>query len=263
MLLLRQEYHLDESMLAQYGHFVAGAASFDFGDSIRAHEPVSQLIGSRIAPTLLIVAYAGLISLLVALLFGLYAATHAHGPADLGIRAFGMTAIAVPPFWLGLVLMLLFAIQVPIFATSGYESGLGGVLRTLTLPALTIACGLAPVLVRTIRASVLENLHADYAVAARSRGIGERRVLVHHVLRNSLVATLTVLGTSMAFLVSGTVVVENVFGVPGLGTLTVNAVANRDFPVVQALIVLFAVLTLVLNFCTDVLYGLLDPRVRA
>ncbi len=259
---LADQYRLRDPVVDQYVHFVGSAVTLDFGRSIRSRQPVRELLRARIGPTMLIVVYAGALSLLVALLLGVAAARRAGRATDATIRVGSMFLVAMPPFWLGLVLVLLLGVQAGIFATSGYETGVAGIFRTLTLPAITVACGLAPVLIRSVRASVRENLTSDYAEAARSRGLGERRVLYRHVLRNSLISTVTILGTTLAFLISGTVVVEYVFGIPGLGTLAVSAVANRDFPIVQALVVVFGVLTLLVNMLADVAYAALDPRVR-
>ncbi|HET8814308.1 MAG TPA: ABC transporter permease [Solirubrobacterales bacterium] len=260
--ILEQEYHLDEPVLSQYWHFISHSASLDFGSSIRSRQPVGPMLLDRVTPTMLIIAYAAFLSTLLAVGLGVLSAVRAGRPVDSAVQVGGMFAIAMPPFWLALMLVLAFAVGVPLFATTGYESGVGGILRTLTLPALTITCGLAPLLIRSVRSSVLENLGADYATAARSRGLGPRRILFRHVLRNSLLSTVTILGSSIAFLVSTTIVVEYVFAIPGIGALSVNAVASRDFPIVQSLVLLFGTLALLANLVTDLVYAWLDPRVR-
>jgi peptide/nickel transport system permease protein len=260
--ILEEEYHLDDPVLQQYWHFISNSARFDFGSSIRSRQPVGPMLLDRVAPTMLIIAYAAFLSVLLAVGLGVWSAVRAGRPVDSAVQVGGMFAVAMPPFWLALMLVLAFGVGLPLFATTGYESGAAGILRTLTLPAVTIACGLAPLLIRSVRSNVLENLGADYATAARSRGLGPRRILFRHVLRNSLLSTVTIFGSSIAFLVSGTIVVENVFAIPGIGALSVNAVANRDFPIVQSLVLLFGTLALVANLVTDLVYAWLDPRVR-
>jgi len=260
--LLEDRHHLNDSVLSQYWQFVSNAAQLQFGSSIRSQQPVGPMLLDRLAPTVLIIVYAAVISVVLAVVLGVWSAIRAGRPIDSATQVGGMFAVAMPPFWLALVLVLVFGVNLHVFATSGYESGPAGILRSLTLPAVTIACGLAPLLIRSVRSSVLENLGADYAVAARSRGIGRLRILLRHVLRNSLLSTVTILGSSLAFLVSGTVVVETVFAIPGIGSLSVNAVTNRDFPIVQALVLLFGTLTLLANLVTDLVYAWLDPRVR-
>jgi peptide/nickel transport system permease protein len=175
---------------------------------------------------------------------------------------FSTFAFAMPAFWTGLLLVLFFALRLKLFPTSGLGSGPINYFRSLTLPSITIGFYLAPVLLRSLRASVIETLTAEFVEAARARGLSERRVLFKHVLRNSLIAMITVLGINIGFLISGAVVIENIFALPGLGSLLVSSILARDYPVIQALTLVFGLAVIVVNFLVDLSYATLDPRVR-
>jgi peptide/nickel transport system permease protein len=178
------------------------------------------------------------------------------------IRVVTMITFAMPAFWLALVLVELLALRAHVFPVSGYGGGFAAKLRDLTLPALTITLYLMPMLVRTLRSSIIDVLGSDFVEAARARGLSERRVIFKHVLRNASIATVTVLAVNLGFLISGTVVIEVVFDIPGLGSLIVGAVQQRDFPLVQALTLIFGFIVIVVNLLADVAYAVIDPRVR-
>jgi peptide/nickel transport system permease protein len=258
---LRHELHLDESLPAQYATFVKNAIRFDFGQSISQHVSVSSLVVPRLSPTLLLTVYAVVVSLLVAVPLGVVSALHRNRFLDHAIRLLSMVTFGMPSFWLGLLFVLAFSLRLHWLPSSGYGESALAHLRSLTLPGLTVGLFLAPMLLRTLRSSVLETLSSEFVEAARARGLSERRVVLNHVLRASLISTVTVLGVNVGILLSGTVVVENVFALPGLGGLLVSSVLGRDFPVVQALALLFGVGVIVVNLLTDLLYALLDPRV--
>jgi peptide/nickel transport system permease protein len=203
-----------------------------------------------------------MLSVLFAVPLGLVSALHRDRIPDHVIRIATMITFAMPAFWLALVLVELLALRVHIFPVSGYGGSPVTKLRDLTLPALTIALYLTPMLVRTLRSSVITVLGLDFVEAARARGLSERRVVGKHVLRNASIATVTVLAVNLGFLISGTVVIEVVFGIPGLGSLIVTAVQNRDFPLVQALTLIFGAIVIGVNLCADVAYAAIDPRVR-
>jgi peptide/nickel transport system permease protein len=172
-----------------------------------------------------------------------------------------MIGFAMPPFWLGIILILLFSVRVHAFPISGYGAGIGGHLYYLFLPALTIAIGFSTVLVRSLRAATIATLQAEFIDTARMKGIRWSRVLRRHVFRNAVLAIVAVYGVNLAYLISGTVLVENVFSLPGLGTLLVSSVGSRDYPVVQGVTLLFAVVIVLINVLTDVTQAALDPRV--
>jgi peptide/nickel transport system permease protein len=259
---LRHQLGLDKPIIVQYVDFIVGALHGDFGNSLTEHTSVASLVGPRIAPSLLLLAYATLLSVVFALPLGIVSALRRDRLADHVIRTVTMITFAMPAFWLALVLVELLALRAHIFPVSGYGGSLASDLLDLTLPALTIALYLAPMLVRTLRSSMIDVLGSDFVEAARGRGLSERRVILKHVLRNASIATVTVLAVNLGFLISGTVVIEVVFDLPGLGSLIVTAVQNRDFPVVQALTLIFGFIVIVVNLLADVAYAVIDPRVR-
>jgi peptide/nickel transport system permease protein len=219
-------------------------------------------VGSRIAPSLLLLLYATVLSALIAVPLGLISALKRDRIPDHVIRVVGMVTFAMPAFWLALVLVELLSLRAHVFPVSGYGGGLLTKLKDLTLPAITIALYLAPMLVRTLRSSVIDVLGSDFVEAARARGLSDRRVVLKHVLRNASIATITVLAVNLGFLISGTVVIEVVFDIPGLGSMIVSAVQQRDFPLVQALTLIFGAIVIGVNLLADVAYSAVDPRVR-
>jgi peptide/nickel transport system permease protein len=259
---LDRQLGLDRPLLAQYWSFLKGAVRLDFGESLALHQPVGGLVRSRIGITALLMAYSLLISLILTVPFGLLAAIRRERAADHAIRIVGMTLFVMPVFWLGLLLSLVFGLDLGLLPTGGYAGGFGGALRSLTLPALTLGLVMAPLFLRSLRASLLQTLDAGFIEAARARGFSEWRVLFGHCLRNASISTVTVVGLTMGGLVSGAVVVENVFAIPGLGGLLVSSVSARDFPTVQGLVVVLALAVIAINLLTDLAYAAIDPRVR-
>jgi peptide/nickel transport system permease protein len=260
--LVRHNLGLDSSLLHQYVSFVPRALRLDFGTSIVRRTPSRTLIVSHLAPSIYLIVYAGLIAVLISIPLGVYSAVKRNRPADHLIRLSSMVVFAMPSFWLGIMLLLFFGLKLGLLPVSGYGSGVLGVLASLTLPALTLGLHLAPPLTRTLRASLLEALDSEYVEALRSYGFSEVRVVVKHALRNSLIAFVTVLSISVGFLISGSVVVENVFQIPGLGSLLVQSVLSRDYPVIQGLVVVFGILVIAINLIADLAYAAIDPRVR-
>jgi len=190
------------------------------------------------------------------------AASKRNGLRDQAVRAVPLFGLGMPPFWVGFLLIDAFAVHWRIFPVSGYGTGFGGHLVSLFLPSLTVAIALAPVVIRSLRASMLSVLGADYITTARSKGVPGSRLFIRHVLRNAIIPAITVLGINIGFLIGGTVIIENVFAIPGVGQLMINSIFQRDFPVVQGVTLVFAVLVVLINLLTDVAYATLDPRVR-
>jgi peptide/nickel transport system permease protein len=259
---LRAKFALDLPLTEQFLAFLRGAIVLDFGDSIVHRAPVTGILGTRIAVTAGLLLLAVIIALLIAVPLGLVSALRRNRLPDHLIRLASMVTFAMPAFWLALVLVMIFSLWLGIFPTSGLGRDPVDVPRRLFLPALTIGLYLAPVLLRTLRSSVIETLGHEFVEAARSRGLSERRVIGRHVLRNSLVTMVTLLGVNIGFLLSGAVVVENVFALPGLGSLLVSSIIARDYPVVQSLVLVFGLGVLLVNLVTDLAYARLDPRVR-
>lgn len=259
---LRHLLGLDRPLLTQYWSFLSGAVRLHFGESLSLHQPVGTLITSRIGATALLVVYSLLVSVVVTIPLGIIAAVRRDRMADHAIRVFGMVFFGMPIFWLGLLFILLFALELHLFPPGGYGHGFVGIIESLTLPAVVLGLSMAPLFVRSLRASIIHTLDAGYVEAARARGFSERRVLFRHVLRNASISTVTLVGVTISGLLSWTVVIENAFAIPGLGGLLVSSVSARDFPTIQGLVVVLSVAVVAINLLTDLTYAAIDPRVR-
>ena len=256
-----QRLGLDLPLPVQFVRFVWNALHGDLGVSIIQKAPVTDIVGERLEASVFLLAYGVLMAVALAVPLALLAASRRDRPIDHIIRIGGMIGFAMPPFWMGLLLMLLFGLTLGLLPISGYGKGFLGHVVHMTLPSLTIALFLAPILVQSLRAAMLDVMTADYIEVARAKGLSERRILVKHVLRNALIPTITVLAVNIGWLLSGAVIVEYVFSIPGLGTLLVRAVGFRDYPVIQGLAVVFAVMVVTVNLLADLLYILVDRRV--
>jgi len=233
----------------------------NLGYSFFYNEPATTVIAQHIAPTLFLVVYSAVLAALISFPIGFVAGLHRGGVLDQSSRIFFTLSFAMPAFWLGIILILLFSVHVPAFPISGFGSGFIGHLYYLFLPALTIALGFSTVLVRSLRAATIATLQAEFVDTARMKGIPWPLVLWRHVFRNAILSVVAVYGVNLAYLISGTVLVENVFSLPGLGTLLVSSVSDRDYPVVQGVTLLFAVIIVAINLLTDIVQAALDPRV--
>jgi len=237
----------------------------DLGQSIRYERPISELIVARLGITLPIVVASLLLATLIAVPLGILAARRAGSPVDLGISVVSLVGIVLPSFWVGLMFIYIFIVwlKLPLptsFPIGGWENPQRALLA-LVLPVLTVALASASFLVRLVRGSVLEVLSQDFIRTARAKGLTERVVLYKHALRNAALPVVTVLGLEFASLLIATVVVETVFGIPGLGSLSLTAISARDYPLVQAVVLVIAAFIVLMNLLVDLLYGLLDPRV--
>lgn len=252
---------MDRPLPVQYAEFIGRAFTGDLGESIVQHAAVSTLVSEKFAPTLWLLGTGTMLSVLIAIPLGLVSAARANRPVDHLIRAASMVGFAMPPFWIGLLLIFGLGIGLGWFPISGYGEGAIGHLRHMILPGLTIAFFLAPILAQSLRASLLEVLASDHIEVARARGLPEWRIVGKHALRNALIPVLTVLAVNVSWLVSGAVVVESVFALPGLGSLLIRSVGYRDFPLIQGLALVFAVIVVVVNLLADLGYALVDRRV--
>ena len=253
---------LDRPLPVQYLTFVGGATHGDLGESIIQRRPVSGIVSERIGPSIFLLAYATLIGVVLALPLGILSALRQNRPLDHAIRLLTLVAFAMPSFWLALILIRTFSLDLGIFPVSGYGTGFVGHVRNLTLPALTIGLFLTSMLVRSLRSSLIDVFSEEYVEAARARGLSESRVVLRHSLRNALIATLTVLAVNLGFLIGGAVVIEKVFDIHGLGQLLVDSIFTRDFPVLQGLTLVFGLLVIAINLLSDLAYAVIDPRVR-
>jgi peptide/nickel transport system permease protein len=259
---LHREWGLNEPIPVQYWLFMSRLLHGNLGQSLFYQSSVAGLIGGRLPVTLLLLLYAAVLSVLISVPLAMAAARRPDGIADHIVRAIGLVGIGMPSFWVGTILIIIFALRLHIFAVAGYGNGLTGHLQSLVLPGLTIAISIAPMLVRSLRASMIEALNSDYVAFAKAKGASARAVVMRYGLRNASISAVTILGINIGFLVGGTLVIENVFALPGLGSLMVQAILDRDFPVVQGITLVFAVIVVVVYLLTDVAYALLDPRVR-
>jgi peptide/nickel transport system permease protein len=259
---VEHELGIDKPLPEQYVDFVAGVPQGDLGESIILRRPVSSVIGERLGPTVFLLVYSTLIALIVAVPLGIVSALRRNRSADHLIRLLTLVAFAMPAFWLGLILIRNLSLKLALFPVAGYGEGFFDIVHHLTLPALTIGLFLAAMLVRSLRSSLIEVFGAEYIEAARARGLPESRVVMKHALRNSLIATITVLAVNLGWLISSAVVIERVFDIPGLGHLLVESIYTRDFPTIQALTLVFGLLVITINLLSDLAYAVIDPRVR-
>jgi peptide/nickel transport system permease protein len=254
---LRQALGLDRPLTAQLADWLGGLARLDLGDSLFSRRPVTELLAERVPATLELAAAALLLALLLALPLGVLAARHQGRSLDRGAMAFSLLGVSIPNFWLGPLLILLFSLGLGWTPVSGREGP-----ASLVLPALTLGASLAAVLARMVRGSLLEVLGEDYIRTARAKGLGEGRVLWRHALGNAWLPVLTLLGLQLGALLGGAVITETVFDWPGLGSLLVEAIQRRDYPVVQGCVLLVSLTYVGVNTLTDLVYGWVDPRIR-
>ena len=261
--LLHHEWGLDRSLPAQYELFMKRLAHGNLGESLIYNVSAWSLIWGRLPVTLWLIGYGTVLAILIAMPLAVLAASRKDGIRDQVVRVVPLVGLGFPPFWLGIMLLLAFGLHLGrLFPVGGYGTGVVGHLHSMFLPALTVALGISPILIRSLRASLLQVLESDYITTARSKGISERRVLLRHALRNAVVSTVSVLGVNIGFLVGGTVVIEQVYAIPGIGQLMITSVFQRDFPIVQGVTLIFGVMVVLVYLATDVLHSLLDPRVR-
>jgi len=252
---------LNRPIWVQYGLFMGRLARGNLGFSFFYNLPAGTVIGHHIAPTLFLVIYSAVLAAAISFPVGFYAGLRRGGVLDQTTRVFFTLSFAMPAFWLGIILIIVFSVHLHVFPLNGFGSGFAGHLYNLFLPALTIALGFSTVLVRSLRAATIATMQAEFVDTAQMKGIPWSQVLWRHVFRNAVLAVVAVYGVNLAYLISGTVLVENVFALPGLGTLLVSSVADRDYPVVQGVTLLFAVLIVAINLLTDIVQAALDPRV--
>jgi len=259
---LHREWGLDQPLYAQYANFLLRVLRGDFGTSLFYGTSATSVIVAASGVTLWLIAYSAILSIVIAVPLALLAATHRDGITDHGVRAIPLIGMGMPTPWVGIMLILLLGLTVPIFPVGGYGSGVGGHMYALFLPSLTLALGIVPILIRSLRTSLIDSFESDYVTTARSKGIRERRVLMRHGFRNAIISSVTILGLEIAWLISGTIVVEKVFALPGIGALMVDSIYRRDFPVVQGITFVVAILVILTNLATDIVHSLLDARVR-
>ncbi len=262
---LRAELGLDAPKIQRYFAWIGGMLSGDFGTSYTYRTPVSDMVADRIAVSIPLAVFALLLSVLIAIPAGILAAAKRNKSADLAVLGATQMGVAVPNFWFAMMLVLVFAIKwrwFPAGGFPGWEDGLWPAIRALTLPAIALALPQAAILTRVMRSALLDVLGEDYMRTARAKGLSRRQTLWRHGLRNAMIPVLTIVGLQFSFLFAGTIIIEQVFYLPGLGRLIFQSISNRDLIVVESVVMLVVFGVIVINFVVDLAYAAVDPRLR-
>jgi len=262
---IRERYGLDQPLPLQFWHFVSNAARGDLGTSVRTGQSVNDMLRTALPVTLELSLIAIAIAVVLGVGAGVVAAVRRGRPAEWVANAFALLGLSVPHFWLGLIAILYLSVATGLFPASGFvplgEDPVGN-LHHIILPALILGTGLSAVIMRQTRSSMLDSLSTDYVRTAEAKGLRPGVVVRRHALRNSLIVVVTIVGLQLGGLISGAVVTEQIFGLPGFGKMTIDAVFQRDYPVIQAVVLVTATAYIVINFAVDLLYSIIDPRVR-
>ncbi len=262
---IQRQLGLDAPFHVQLFRWYGRLARGDLGQSIFLRRPVLEAIVDRAEPTILLTLYATLIAVTLGVPAGVVAARHHDGTADQALMAGALIGISIPNFLLGLLLILVFSVRLGWFPVAGYvplENGWLGTLRSLTLPAFALGVVQSALIARIARSAMLDVLREQFITAGRARGLSERAVVYKHALKNAMIPTITVIGISLAILISGSVIVEQVFNIPGLGRLIISAVLRRDYPVIQGVVLCIAGIYMLVNLAVDLSYVVFDPRIR-
>ncbi len=262
---LRAELGLDVPKLQRYFDWVSGMLTGNFGTSYTYRTPVAEMIGDRLWVSLPLAIYALTLSTLIAFPAGIYAAARRGGPGDVAVMGATQLGVAIPNFWFAMVMVLIFSINLRWFSAGGFpgwEKGFLGGLKSLTLPAISLALPQAAILARVMRSSLLDTLSQDYMRTARAKGLTQRQALWRHALRNALIPVLTIIGLQFSFLLAGAIIIEQVFFLPGLGRLVFQSISQRDLIVVESVVMLLVFSVILVNFLVDLAYAAVDPRLR-
>ncbi|MCB1816042.1 MAG: ABC transporter permease [Candidatus Competibacteraceae bacterium] len=263
---LRAELGLDQPLIVRYGHWVGGLLHGELGNSYTYARPVSELIAERVAVSLPLALLAMCLSTALAIPLGVLAAARHNQATDVTVMGFTQLGVAIPNFWFAILLILVFSVKLgwlPSGGFAGWDQGLLAGFKSLLLPSFALALPQAAILARVTRSAVLENLQKDYIRTARAKGLTRTQALWRHAVRNALIPVVTIMGLQFSFLLAGTIIIEQVFYLPGLGRLIFQAIAQRDLIVVRDLIMLLAATVVIVNFFVDLLYAVLDPRLRS
>jgi peptide/nickel transport system permease protein len=262
---IRKQYRLDQPLPVQYAYWIAGVVQGDLGESMRIKKPVSELIAEKLPVTIQLATMAMAFALLIGIPAGVLSAVKKGTAWDVGANVFALWGLSTPNFWLGIMMIFLFSVQLGWLPASGFVSpfeDLGQSLATTVMPAFVLGNAIAAVLMRHMRSAMLQAMSADYVRTARAKGLYERAVVLRHALRNALIPVITLIGLQIGFLLGGAVVTETIFSWPGVGRLAVGAILSSDFPMAQGTIIVLSAGFIVINLIVDLLYGVLDPRVR-
>ncbi len=259
---LRHQWGLDRPIWQQYAVYMRNLATGNLGQSLRYQSPVADMLPARTAVTFFLVVYSLVLSVVIAVPLALVAAAYRDRWPDQVIRASMALPLAAPAFWVGILLLIVFSLKLRLFPADGYGAGFGDHVRHLFLPALTLSYAFASVLCRNLRSSLVDVLQTAYVDFARAKGLRRRVVLFRHVFRAALLPAVTLIGVRLTYAIGGSVVIETVFAIPGLGSWMVDSILARDYVVVQTLTLMFALGTMLINLATDLIYPLFDPRLR-
>ena len=262
---LERKLGLDEPIYVQYVKWMGNSIRGDFGDSIASGESVTDAIKTGMPKTMSIAVVSFTLAILIALPAGIIAALKRNSPIDYIVSVIAFLGVSMPAFWFGIILIILFAVRLGWFPAIGYEpisEGFWPWLKHLLLPGLAVGTGFSAILMRFVRAGLLEVLGSDYVRTARAKGLAERNVIIRHALRNALIPVVTIAGIQLALLLSGTVIIEIVFSIRGMGRILVGAIFDKDYPIVQGVILLISVIFVMANLVVDIVYTFLDPRIR-
>ena len=259
---LRKQWGLDRSLWEQYVNYLGGVLRGDLGQSLYFRSPISELMEQRLPVTLALIVFAALLAALIAVPVATLGANRRGGGVDHVTRVMNAVLQGAPTFLVGGLLLILLGVRIPIFPAGGYPESFGGRVLALVLPALTIALSIVPLLVRGLRAAMAESLSSEYVAFARSKGLPEGTVRLRYVLRNAGISGVSILGIQVGALASGALVVEQVFAIPGMGSMLMSGILNRDYLVVQGCTLIFGLVVVVVYLLTDLAYARLDPRAR-
>jgi len=259
---LRIKMGLDKSLFTQFFIFFKDLLHFDLGDSIRYSVPVADLLKERIPVTVLLTIVSTFFTIIISMPLGYLAGIKKDKPTDQVIRILALLGLSIPSFWIALVLLLIFGVKFQLFPVSGWGITWADHLRSLILPGITQAIGVSAIVVRNLRNNVVDIKNSDYVDYAKSKGLSNKIIRERHIIRNALIPTTTLLSLKIAWMLGGSVIIETVFTLPGVGALLVNGIYSRDYSIVQGVVIIFVLVVQVINLITDVIYSILDPRVK-
>ncbi|MEA4892016.1 MAG: ABC transporter permease [Peptococcaceae bacterium] len=253
---------LDKPLITQYWIFLQGLFHFNFGDSLQYRIPVMELLKGKILVTVMLTVVSSVFSILLSLTLGYLAGANKDKMPDQVVRMFSLLGLSTPTFWVGMVLLIIFGVNLKWFPVSGWGTSWGQHIKSLILPGITMAISVSALMVRNLRNSVVDVKNQDFVAFAVSKGLSEWRISLRHVIRNAMIPTVTLFALKVIYMLGGTVVIETVFTLPGVGALLVNSILSRDYAVVQCVVLLFVLVVAAINLLTDILYSVLDPRVK-
>lgn len=256
-----KEWGLDQPIYVQFIKFLSNLLQGNLGKSLVMRIPISTIVAARLPVTLFMTFYAVTIAVFIAIPLAVISAFNQNKWIDQLIRAVNVTILSTPSFWIGILLLILFAVKIPIFKIGGVGPSFTDRLKDLFLPALTLSLHMSSTVTRNLRDGLISILNSEHVVFARSKGLAERLVIVGHVLRNALIPTTTIIGIYMSWMVGGSMIIESVFGVPGIGTMMIQGILGRDYPIVQILTLSYGLFVSLVYLISDLLYSFLDPRV--